>query len=179
MARFSALLDACALVPITQADLLLRLAEAGLYRPLWNHRILEETVAAIEAVHPQTKASGSARRRVNTMNKVFLDACVDHWEPFVESVDLPDPDDRHVVAAAVRGRADLLVTANLKDFPVEQLGTVRTVSIQRGRSTAAVANQPLIRRTPITRRCPAGRATSRSACPSPTRLPAAPLPSAP
>ena len=52
MAHFSAFLDACVLVPIALADTLLRLAEAGLFRPLWSDRVLDEMVDAIESLHP-------------------------------------------------------------------------------------------------------------------------------
>ena len=52
MTRFSAFLDACALVPIAQADTLLRLAQVGIYRPLWSEKVLQETVKAIEIIHP-------------------------------------------------------------------------------------------------------------------------------
>ncbi|MBT2499169.1 hypothetical protein J7E25_08675 [Agromyces sp. ISL-38] len=51
------------------------------------------------------------------MNEAFSDACVQGWEPLMEGLVMPDYNDRHVVAAAVRGRAELIVTANLKDFP--------------------------------------------------------------
>lgn len=122
MARFSAVLDACVLVPIAQADTLLYMAEAGLYRPLWSERILEETIRALEAIHPDMRETGAARRWAAVMNQAFDDACVQGWEQLVGAIDLPDPDDRHVVAAAVQGRADLIVTANLKDFPAEVLG---------------------------------------------------------
>ena len=120
MARFSVLLDACVLVPVALADTLLRLAEADLYRPLWSQRILQETVAAIEAIHPEL-ADGRARRRAATMDAVFEDASVTGWEHLVERTHLPDSDDRHVVAAAQLGRADLIVTMNLSDFPGERL----------------------------------------------------------
>ena len=70
MARFSAVLDACVLVPIAQADTLLYMAEAGLYRPLWSERILEETI------HPDMRETGAARRRAAVMNQAFDDACV-------------------------------------------------------------------------------------------------------
>ena len=122
MARFSALLDACVLVPVALADTLLRLAEVDLYRPLWSQRILEETVAAIEAIHPDL-ADGRARRRVETMDAAFEDASVTGWEQLVEGIELTDRDDRHVVAAAQRGRADLIVTANVADFPRERLAS--------------------------------------------------------
>lgn len=53
MTRFSAMPDACLLIPATLADTLLRLAEASLYRHLWDARIITETVQAIEEIHPQ------------------------------------------------------------------------------------------------------------------------------
>lgn len=120
MARYSAFLDACVMVPIALADTLLRLAEAELYRPLWSCRVLDEVVDAIEAIHPDL-ASGSARSRTNAMQASFEDACVTDWEDLVAGISLPDPDDRHVVAAALQGRADMIVTANLRDFPTEVL----------------------------------------------------------
>jgi len=117
VARFSAVLDACVLVPIAQADTLLCLAEAGLYRPLWSARILDETVRALEYIHPDMKDLDAARNRASVMNGAFDDACVEGWERLLEAIELPDKDDRHVVAAAIQGRADLIITANLKDFP--------------------------------------------------------------
>lgn len=120
MTRFSAMLDACVLVPVTLADTLLRIAEAGLYRALWSAQILDETVRAIEGVHPDLPV-GAARRRAAAMDTAFPDACVTGWEHLVAAIDLPDPDDRHVIAAAVTGRADVIVTANLKDYPADVL----------------------------------------------------------
>jgi len=76
VARFSAVLDACVLVPIAQADTLLYMAEAGLYRPLWSERILEETIRALETIHPDMRETGAARRRAAVMNQAFDDACV-------------------------------------------------------------------------------------------------------
>lgn len=121
MTKFTAFLDACALVPIAQADTLLRLAEGGLYRPLWSHTVLAETVAALETVHPDMKDTGAARKRVDVIRQYFVDACVEDWHHVLEVVNLPDPNDRHVVAAAFKGRADVIVTANVKDFPACEL----------------------------------------------------------
>lgn len=120
MARYSAFLDACVMVPIALADTLLRLAEAELYRPLWSDRVLDEVVDAIEAIHPDLPP-GSARSRTDAMQAAFADACVTVWENLVAGISLPDADDRHVVAAALQGRADMIVTANLQDFPTEVL----------------------------------------------------------
>lgn len=114
------MLDACVLVPVALADTLLRLAEADLYRPLWSERVLAEVVSAIEEIHPEL-ADGRARRRAATMDHAFDDACVRGWERLVQGIASPDEDDRHVVAAALRGQADLIVTANLSDFPASSL----------------------------------------------------------
>lgn len=120
MSRYAALLDACVLVPVALADTLLRLAEQQLYRPLWSEQILHETTRALERVHPEL-ADGRAQRRMEAMNEAFPDATVVGWPALVDAVVLPDPNDRHVVAAALRGRADVIVTANLRDFPPESL----------------------------------------------------------
>lgn len=74
----------------------------------------------MRAVRPDL-APSRIESRLRAMNEVFDDACVRGWEPLVPGLELPDRDDRHVVAAAVRGRADLVVTRNLDDFPDEVL----------------------------------------------------------
>lgn len=114
---FGAVLDANVLVPVALADTLLGAAEAGLYRPLWSRRILGEVRAAILRVHPELDPS-RIDARLHAMNVAFEDALVEDWEPLVDGIVLgDDPDDRHVVAAAIRGGAEAVVTANLSDFP--------------------------------------------------------------
>lgn len=117
---YAALLDACVLVPSTLCDTLLRLAEDGFYRPLWSERILFEVEDAVHRVHPDLPA-GAGRRRTSQMNVAFDDANVLGWEQASAGIDLPDPNDRHVLAAALVGGAQAIVTFNLKDFPEEQL----------------------------------------------------------
>ncbi|HET9689878.1 MAG TPA: PIN domain-containing protein [Acidimicrobiales bacterium] len=124
MARYTAVLDTCVLVPVILADTLLRLAEDGLFRPLWSSRIIGEAADAIARVHPGEPATRVAAR-LEAMNGAFEDALVVGWETVEDTITLPDPDDRHVVAAAVVGRADAIVTANVNDFPaavVDPLG---------------------------------------------------------
>lgn len=116
MAGFGAVLDACVLVPVALCDTLLRLAEYELYRPVWTSQILHETRRAIVEVHPDLDPS-RVDARLQAMNQAFEDACVTQWDRLIDDITLPDPDDRHVVAAAIRGRAELIVTANLRDFP--------------------------------------------------------------
>lgn len=118
--RYTALLDANVLVPYTLTDVLLRLAEAGLYRPLWSPSILAETEHTLVHLHPAI-AAAALHDRVAAMDQFFPDATVTGWDEIVGSLTLPDPDDRHVLAAAIVGGADAIVTANLRDFPAQTL----------------------------------------------------------
>jgi predicted nucleic acid-binding protein len=102
------------------ADALLRIAERGLYRPLWSARIIAETIDAIKEVHP-TIPPGRIQQRFAEIDTAFADACVEWLPSLKEAVTLPDPDDRHVVAAAVHGMADAIVTANVRDYPLDVL----------------------------------------------------------
>jgi hypothetical protein len=115
--RYTALLDACTLVPIALADTLLRIAEKGLYRPLWSDRILAEAQDAIEEIHPGI----DVQKRFTDMRDAFDDALVTGWEELESAISLPDNDDRHVVAAAIRGGAQAIVTFNMSDFPATTL----------------------------------------------------------
>ena len=94
MPRYAVVLDACVLVPIALADTLLRIAEKGLYRPLWSERILGEAQAAIEEIHPGI----DVQKRFTDMREAFDDALVTGWEELEAGILLPDNDDRHVVA---------------------------------------------------------------------------------
>ena len=114
MAHYAAVLDACVLVPIALADTLLRLAERDLYQPLWSARIVAEATDAIVVIHPELSPE-RVRARFAAMDDAFEDACVEGWETLEHAVALPDADDRHVVAAALGGQADAIVTANVGD----------------------------------------------------------------
>lgn len=115
MTAFKVLFDACVLIPINLCDIILRLAEADVFSPLWTEEILDEVernlVAAIGL--PRQKAA----RRVQFMTEAFPEAMVTGYRDLTDSMTC-DPKDRHVLAGAVRSRADILVTANLKDFPL-------------------------------------------------------------
>jgi hypothetical protein len=117
MPRYTAILDACVLVPIALADTLLRVAEKGLYRPLWSEQILTEAQEATEEIHPGIDAG----KRFASMREAFDDAMVTGWKDLQHGISLPDEDDRHVVAAAIRGAAQGIITANVRDFPATAL----------------------------------------------------------
>lgn len=116
---FSVVLDACVLVPHPLFDTLLRLAHAGLYRPLWSAQILEEVRRTL--VDKFGIDEGKAERRVDRMLAAFPDAMITGHERLVSGM-TNDPKDRHVLAAAVRAGASMIVTANLKDFPPDSTG---------------------------------------------------------
>ncbi|MDG4773694.1 PIN domain-containing protein [Solwaraspora sp. WMMD792] len=114
---FSALLDANVLVPNLLRDTLLRIAEADLYRPLWSAEILAETRRTIVRLRPNID-HGRLDAMFTSMNKAFTDALVTGYESLTVEMK-NDSGDRHVLAAAVAGRADVVVTNNVRHFPRE------------------------------------------------------------
>ena len=111
-----AVLDANVLYGAFSRDVLLRLAAAGLYRPRWTARIEAEWVAALLAARPDLAPERLARTCA-AMARAFPDAEVTGVEEIEADLVLPDPDDRHVLAAAVESEASEIVTWNLRDFP--------------------------------------------------------------
>ena len=120
MARPTALLDANVLYPAGLRDLLLRLADRHLLAPRWSADIHAEWMRSLLADRPDIEAGVLDRTRA-VMDGHFPDAVVAGHEAIAATLDLPDPDDRHVLAAAIHGGADFIVTRTLRDFPVGQL----------------------------------------------------------
>jgi predicted nucleic acid-binding protein len=120
-ARYTALLDANVLYPATLRDLLLSLARDGLYHARWSERIQDEWVRSLLARRPELKEA-ALRRTCELMTLAVPDSVVHGWQSIEPSLKgLPDADDRHVLAAAICGHADAIVTFNLDDFPAEAL----------------------------------------------------------
>lgn len=117
---FTALYDACVLYPAPVRDLLLHLALTDQYRARWSHAIHEEWMSAVLKDRPDLSRERLERTR-RLMDAHVRDALVEDFEDLIPTLTLPDPNDRHVLAAAIRGRADVIVTYNLKDFPAEVL----------------------------------------------------------
>lgn len=120
MAHFTALYDACVLYPAPLRDLLMRLALTELFRAKWTDQIHDEWIQNLLTKRPDIKRAQLERTR-QLMNSCVADSLVTGYEDLIPALTLPDPSDRHVFAAAIRGHADVIVTFNLSDFPSTRL----------------------------------------------------------
>jgi predicted nucleic acid-binding protein len=125
--RFVVVLDANVLFPFRKRDVLLRFCHAGLFRARWSPQILDEWTRNLLEVKPQLAKSVQAQ--LDAMRRAFPEACVTGHETLIDALKLPDADDRHVLAAAIRCGAQHIVTENLKDFPEGVLGAFAVEAI--------------------------------------------------
>ncbi len=114
------MLDACVLYPAPLRDLLLSLAAAGIYRAKWSQRIHDEWIGNLLANRPDLDPE-RLKVTCTQMNIAVPDSIVTGYEDLIESLNLPDPDDRHVLAVAIRSDADTIVTFNQRDFDESEL----------------------------------------------------------
>lgn len=112
-APFVVVVDANVLFPFTLRDTVLRAAAAGLFQLRWSKEILDETERNLVSTGTMPAEKGASLRR--KMEEVFPEALVTGYEPLIAALE-NDPKDRHVIAAAVKAGAQVLVTSNLKDF---------------------------------------------------------------
>lgn len=134
-----AVLDSCVLWPSLQRDFLLSLAVEGAFAPVWSSAILVEVernehLKGVKRRIPDAEALSRARRLIAMMERAFPSASAQGWESREGSYGLPDRDDEHVLAAASQARADVIVTTNLRDFPVRLIPA----------SIAVLAPQPFV-----------------------------------
>jgi hypothetical protein len=120
VANVVALLDACVLYPASVRDLLLRLTLTDLFRARWTDRIHDEWIRAVLEQRKDLTHAQLQRTR-ELMNKAVPDCLVHSYQNLIDDLQLPDADDRHVLAAALRCQAGVIVTYNLKHFPEETL----------------------------------------------------------
>ncbi len=116
--QFTVVFDACVLYPAPVRDLLLQLASKGLYRARWTKKIQEEWTRNLLKNRPDISKS-QLDRTCSLMNDTILDCLIEDYEELVVGISLPDHDDVHVLAAAIKAQAQTIVTYNLKDFPPE------------------------------------------------------------
>jgi predicted nucleic acid-binding protein len=118
--RFICVLDTNVIYPLWIRDLLFWFAHYDLYTPKWSQNIFDEW----DEVMKRNGISEIERnKRITVVNEAFPDAMVENYEPLIQMLDLPDEKDKHVLAAAIKTNANLIVTNNLKDFPVEYLAS--------------------------------------------------------
>lgn len=117
---FDATYDACVLHPAGLRDLLVRLAITGLFRDHWSADILDEMVRSILRRRPDLTSAQLERTR-ELMCDAVPDCVTTGYEALIDGIELPDPDDRHVLAAAIRSGSQVIVTENTADFPAEVL----------------------------------------------------------
>ena len=103
--RFTVVYDACVLYPAPLRDLLMRLALTDLYRARWSDQIYQEWMTAVLRNRPDLSREQLERTR-SLMNAHVRDALVNGHQPLIPALELPDPDDRHVLAAAIKCGAD-------------------------------------------------------------------------
>lgn len=122
-ARFTAVLDANVLYPVVIRDYLIWLSVYELYSPKWTNKLLDEFTDIFEK-KKMNISSDRIQKQVDLMNQACPDAMVSKYDDLISSVKLKDEDDKHVVAAALKCNANVIVTHNLKDFPNLYLETI-------------------------------------------------------
>src|SRR5271169_4762258 len=109
--QFTVILDACVLYPAPIRDLILQLASEGLFRARWSKKILEEWKKNLLKNRPDLSIE-QLERTCELMNKSIVDSLIENYEELAVGIILPDPDDAHVVAAALKAQAQIIVTCN-------------------------------------------------------------------
>jgi predicted nucleic acid-binding protein len=122
VSNFTAVYDACVLYPAPLRDLLMELALTDSFRARWSEEIHQEWIRNVLKNRPDLNESQLLKTK-GYMDANVRDALVTDFESLIPSLNLPDKDDRHVLAAAIRCGADVIVTFNLKDFPSDYLST--------------------------------------------------------
>jgi len=128
LSNLTVIYDACILYPAALRDFLMWLALTNLFKARWTEKIHEEWIRNVLKNNPDLTLSGLTRTK-NLMNANVQNCLVTGYESLISSLSLPDPNDRHVLAAAIHCEADFIVTFNLKDFPPQILEPLGVIAI--------------------------------------------------
>jgi predicted nucleic acid-binding protein len=122
ISTFTAFIDSNVFYGARLRSLVLFAAQSKMFRARWSNRVQEEWAQALvkKRKHPSITRE-ALQLTINAMNSAVPDCLVTGYEALEATLSLPDPDDRHVLAAAIRVGASTIVTFNLKDFPAELL----------------------------------------------------------
>lgn len=138
MANFTVVYDACVLYPAPLRDLLMRLALTELFRARWTDDIHEEWITNLPADRSDLTRDQLERTRT-LMNANVRDCVVQGYCDLIDGLELPDPNDRHVLAAAIRVHADVILTFNLEVFrPRDSLSTASRPNIRTSSSSTSL-----------------------------------------
>lgn len=118
--RFICVLDTNVIYPIEIRDLLFWFAHYDLYTPKWSEHIFNEWA---DVMRRKNVPEEEITKRILKANAAFPDAFVSNYSGLIPSLSLPDKKDCHVLAAAIKTNANLIVTNNIKDFPKEYLSS--------------------------------------------------------
>lgn len=118
--RFTCVLDTNVIYPIEIRDLLFWFAHFEMFTPKWSSHIFYEWE---DVMRRKGIPKSEIKKRSNLANLAFPDALAENYEPLIAGLSLPDENDCHVLAAAIKINANIIVTNNLKDFPEDYLST--------------------------------------------------------
>lgn len=116
--RFTCVLDTNVIYPIEIRDLLFWFASYDLFTPKWSRQIFSEWESVMQRKGIE---EDEIDKRISMAQRAFPDALVENYETLIDSLELPDENDRHVLAAAIKTNANVIVTNNIKDFPEDYL----------------------------------------------------------
>lgn len=127
MPKIVVIYDACVLYPAPLRDLLMHLALTGLYQAKWTNEIHDEWIRNVLNNRKDLKRS-QLERTCELMNQYTLDCLVEGYAQLIPLLKLPDLNDRHVLAAAIKASASIILTYNLKDFPQKSLSKYNIIA---------------------------------------------------
>jgi predicted nucleic acid-binding protein len=114
------ILDACVLFPAPLRDFLMHLALLDVFQARWTNEIHAEWIQNVLEMRPDLTEK-QLNRTKDLMNSHVRDCLVENYEHLIDKISLPDENDRHVLAAAIQAKAEIILTFNLRDFPTEIL----------------------------------------------------------
>jgi predicted nucleic acid-binding protein len=120
ISTFTAFFDANVFFGPRLRSLILELAQTKTFRARWSEEVHREWIDAVLKKRPNVSQASLQKTRQD-MDNAVLDCLVTHFHQFIPALKLPDPDDRHVLAAAIVGRANVIVTFDLGHFPAAEL----------------------------------------------------------
>jgi len=128
MYTFTAIFDACVLYPAPLRDLLMYLTGSDLFQARWTDDIHDEWMRSL--LKNSSDVNQENLERTRRLMDAYVDDClVTGYESLIDALQLPDPDDRHVLAAAIKAKASFIVTFNIRDFPQTVLDSFQIQAI--------------------------------------------------